>query len=1749
MNSILCATGTVLLILGSCASAQAKNPNMGRQAVVAQPTGEFKPTLESLKQYKFPDQTSHGGNTLTVDGDWIHGEKDKAIGKPRWTAEELSKILRNFEERKAVPIFNLRIHQEGGFPPASIELFKQARALRGAGGTVTAPSRRQDAGKGPEKALPIDGQTFAVEGHTAFVIMPRQADRKRPTPWVWYAPTLPGLPEGREKWMFEKFLDAGMAIAGVDVGESYGSPAGRAIFAAFYKELVEKRGFAGKACLLARSRGGLMHYNWACENPKAVACIAGIYPVCNLRSYPGLDNACDAYGLTAAQLEAQLAEHNPMDRLAALAKAGVPIFHVHGDSDAVVPLEDNSGALARRYRELGGTMRLRIAPGQGHNVWEGFFQCDELVEFVLAHASPAAERDPSPALFQNPPLEARPGAFWDWLNGNVDLAELTRELEEMKAKGMSGAEIWDVGVINPNPAEPIQAGPPFLGPESLNAINHAIDQADRLGLRLGLVASSSWNAGGSWVTPRDAMKGLYHSETTVTGPSKLSQVLPFPANKAPKGADGLPLYYKEVAVLAFPQSPGKVVGGVASILDLSGVIDSTGLLTWDVPPGQWVIVRFVLTNTGQKLVVPSPNSDGLIIDHLDAQAAERHFRYIMDQILKTRPSFDALKYMEVDSVEVDPGTDWTETFVAEFRRRRGYDPTPCLPALAGWSFADPQIAPRFLYDYRKTVSDLWIDGHYRKSTEVLNRYGLQLAAEAGHGGYPRTEPLGACGVTDIPRGEFWNGSQFWCVKEVASAAHIYGRQIVDAESFTGWRHWQDGPLEYKRLADTAFCAGLNRLTFHTFAHEPPRAGLPGQIYHAGEHINVNSTWWSKAGPLFSYFSRCCYLLQQGLSVGDVCYYYGDDAPNLVATRRIGPDPRRLDGATCAHCGRPNPAPADALGTGYDYDVVNSEVILTRMEVKNGRLVLPDGLSYAVLVLPERQDMPLAVLEKIERLVREGATVLGPKPSKSPSLTDYPRCDERVRTLADRVWGNCDGKSVRERSYGKGQVVWDRNRARETLQRRGIGPDFAFDKSGKHTDLDYIHRRTPGADVFFVSNTQMEDVETDCVFRVAPRRAQLWFPDTGEIQSCAACERVAGGAKLKLRLPPAGSVFVVFAETAAKALPPTATREPANMPAPLELTGSWEVKFPPNLGAPPSRIFEKLVSWTSDPDEGIKYFSGTATYLKEFEVPASMLADGCRLELDLGQLRNVADATLNAKHLGIRWKPPFTYDVTGIVRSGKNQLAVEITNLWANRLVGDAALPKEKRITRLTQIVPIGGPLESGLFGPVQLRASSPPVAAVQAGFFTPARKGQIWDTWVYYHEGRYYMYYLAGPGGHWDGHELAISEDGVHWKEYGVVVKPRDGVTWMGTGHIWKSPDFDKTHKWVMNYSEWFGDKQDIMFVTSTDLLHWTKVAEKHRFVQDIRWYKEKGRWDCIDAIQRPDGGLYGYFTADPEEGKVTYRPCGFGFAESKDGITWTALAPVEGDIGGEFGGIQKIGDKYYILISEGRVAVGDKPEGPFLAQKKNPNAFGAGCDIYFPRFFHTAPGGPLVNHFYSGGTVYAAPLKDIEIDREGILRLKWWKNNDSLKAKPVKTRLVVASSGYASSMRMLDAKLNLSRTHVIEGTLGGIQPPQPAGGKHGIFFEQGDGLGQCLLLARDAVRFGEIKADGSDLKILQTSNRDMDLGPVLKFRLVIKGDMMELYVNDYLMNLKRVRCNGRIGFMGADDAGAFKSIRVWQSK
>jgi hypothetical protein len=894
--------------------------------------------------------------------------------------------------------------------------------------------------------------------------------------------------------------------------------------------------------------------------------------------------------------------------------------------------------------------------------------------------------------FFDPPLSARPSVLWAWLNGFVDRDQLTRELEELKAKGFAGAIIWDVGSLS-DPRKIIPAGPAFLGPGSVASISHAIDQAGRLGLELGLFASSSWNAGGEWITPENASRQLLCREIRVQGPGRVRMEIPLP--------EGATAYWKDIAVLAIPE------GGPA--IDISLYMDPQGRLDyWEAPEGISRIMRIVASNTGQTLECPSPNSDGLIIDHLSREAAEIDMTYILDRLLSVRKDLGALKTFMLDSYEVREAVDWTDDFIDEFRARRGYDPVPYLPALFAPEALDPGIAARFLYDYRKTVSDLIIENHFRTVRDLLHTYGVRLLAEAGHGGYARVDALKALGSADIPMGEFWNHQRFWVVKEAASAAHIYGRRIVDAETLTGWRNWQEGPAEYKRRFDIALCAGLNHPTFHTFTHNPPAAGRPGFVYHAGEHFNVNTTWWDQAGPLIEYMSRCGHLLQQGLFAADVAFYYGDQAPNLVPARRIDPDiaPIYPDTA-CLHCGQPRPIQTSSLDRGYDYDYVNSEVILERMRVAGGRIVLPDGLSYALLVLPDRDDMPLEVLRNIGELVEAGATVVGRKPVRAPGLAGFPACDDEVRALADGIWGACDGAAVKERAYGKGRIVWGIP-LDDILRDRGLGPDFrvlGVPNADQH--IDYIHRSTGRDDLYFVSNSAKSTEAFDAVFRVGEDRTpEFWYPETGRIVPCRSFARVEGGCRLTLELPAYGSVFVVFRRTPT----PSAHLSPEPLKAESQpvavIAGPWTVRFPPGWGAPGSALWDGLISWTESEDPGIRYFSGTASYTAEFELGEQRLREGRSWLLDLGALREVAEVTLNGRNLGIVWKEPFQADVTGTLRPGRNTLEVKVTNLWHNRLMGDLLDPGHKPYARTNMVLKAQDLIPAGLLGPVTIRRAA-----------------------------------------------------------------------------------------------------------------------------------------------------------------------------------------------------------------------------------------------------------------------------------------------------------------------------------------------------------------------------------------------------------------------------------------------------------
>ncbi len=901
----------------------------------------------------------------------------------------------------------------------------------------------------------------------------------------------------------------------------------------------------------------------------------------------------------------------------------------------------------------------------------------------------------SPAQFANPPLAARPGAYWPWLNGSVDLATLTSELEEAKAKGMSGLEIWDV-LANSDPGKVVPAGPAFLGEESVRAIRHALREGKRLGLRLGLVASSGWNAGGAWVTPDWAQKQLYSSAHAVKGPGLFAGILPFPVvpKECPKQADGRPQYFREVAVLAVPKNTAKTVAGLASVLNLGDHFQD-GRLSWNVPDGEWVILRFICSNNGQRLIVPSPNSDGLHIDFLEPAATRRHFQTILDRlgITPENAAQSGLSWLELDSMELGAGIPWTDRFPEYFQKWCGYDLVPCLPILAGWKITG--VTEAFRYDHQKALSEQLIFSHYTSGREFLERYGLQLVAEAGGPGAPIWEScaldaLKALGNVSVPRGEFWiRHRNMFLVKEIASAAHIYGGNLVSAESFTTWRRWKDGPFALKQLADRALCEGLNQFVFHTFTHSPPAAGLPGRAYHAGADLNPRATWWADARPFIDYLSRCSYMLQRGLFVADVCGYYGDQSPNFWPAFHDVPRKPVFPG----------------LDPGYDYDIANSDVIINRMRVQGGRWTLPDGHSYRLLVLPAQDHIPAEVLDRIAVLVRAGGVVLGPKPARDPRLADQTRHTARVRELAEELWGSEASATALGRPVGAGKVFAGLTPS-QALAVLGVPPDFTCARPPAGLEIDFIHRRTAAEDLYFVRNSGTNGGLARCRFRVPGQLPEIWDPATGRTGLRLAGVGAGEGIQVDLPLAPGGSLFVVFRPPVAAPGPVQALARPVAWEG---VEGAWTVRFAEGWGAPGEVPFPTLKPWTDFAEEGIKYFSGTAAYHRLLELSAEKLHAGLHAHLDLGEVRELAEVILNGQSLGVLWKPPFRVDLTPVARAGKNELIVKVTNLWINRLVGDLQT-KGRRYARTNQqpwTWTYGGDESwreqaSGLLGPVQL---------------------------------------------------------------------------------------------------------------------------------------------------------------------------------------------------------------------------------------------------------------------------------------------------------------------------------------------------------------------------------------------------------------------------------------------------------------
>ncbi len=867
--------------------------------------------------------------------------------------------------------------------------------------------------------------------------------------------------------------------------------------------------------------------------------------------------------------------------------------------------------------------------------------------------------------FVNPPMSSRPGAFWCWLNGDVTKASITKDLEEMKDKGMSRAEIWDVEARdNINGAFGI--GPKFLGDESVEFIKHAMNEGKRLGIRIGMVASSGWNAGGSWVTPDWAAKALYASALKISGPQSFSDSLPYPELPAncPKDENGMPIYSKEIAVLAIPDHANKKIKSLENVLMLNNQYDGKKL-KWDVPEGDWTLLRFVCSNTGQHLIVPSPNSDGLFIDFFDPKATKRHLAYILGRlgITKGNGKESGLDYLEFDSMELDEATPWTDAMDSVFHAHHNYQILPYLPVFMGWEL--PEGNDRFLYQFKKTVSDQLIFSHYVTGKNFLADYGIDLVAEAGGPGPPiwdscPVDALKALGSVTIPRGEFWiqNRHNIFLVKEVASASHIYGLGTVDAESFTTWRRWKDAPHVLKKHVDRAFCEGLNCVTFHTFANTRPEFGLPGRAYHAGIDMNPTATWWEQSKPFMNYLSRCSYLLSKGKFVGDVAYYYGDKAPNFFPELQRDPNSPRIEG----------------LNAGYDFDVINTDVLMNRMEVSEGKLILPDGLNYNLLVLPNIKDIPDYVVKKVQKMVAAGANVLIQNPE-----------------IVQRING----------------VILQNMTIDDALIKLSIAKDFAHNEQ----ILDFIHRKMGDVDLYFVTNKTNQAISESVEFRVNNKWAEYWDPVTAQQYSIKNAKSNNDRTEINLTLSPYGSCFIVFSKED-RQLPeynqPTETQT-------TEIKGPWTLTFPENWGAPSSVKLDELISWTDHDDEGINYFSGTATYSNSFDLSNDVLNKSNDIYIDLGEVLDVAEVIVNNKSVGVLWTKPFKLNIKDYVKEGNNNIEIRITNMWINRLTGDMDLPVEEKFCRTNRpyitkaYSEIGDETyrvqRAGLIGPVTLEQS------------------------------------------------------------------------------------------------------------------------------------------------------------------------------------------------------------------------------------------------------------------------------------------------------------------------------------------------------------------------------------------------------------------------------------------------------------
>jgi hypothetical protein len=914
--------------------------------------------------------------------------------------------------------------------------------------------------------------------------------------------------------------------------------------------------------------------------------------------------------------------------------------------------------------------------------------------------------------FKTPPHSARPWVFWMWLTVDADPKAITADLEEMHKKGIEGAILYESGTgselsstystmvlkgknyiqtptadfkgayMNPLPGAPLKP----WDKRTRELFRFAAKEAGRIGIKLVLTVGL---AGTSGPIPAEyGQQALLWSEKDITGGRNVDEQLPEPwqqvsathlsvtaaaadykrklARMAQKGKSEYTRH--EIAVLAVPD-----LGNVNAqrAIDISNKVDKDGNLKWAAPIGKWKIMRFAYQPTGRHDVW------GLCTDGMSAEALDTTWNVGVGKMLKEMTPLEhkGLTGVEDDSWEGGE-TTWTKLFAAKFKQQHKYDLVQWLPALAGVTIGDTTQADGVRRDYYRTIADLIATNHYGHLRELANKNGLKLYSEAAG---PNTAQLDATlnsKDVDYAMGEFWIPSvhrptpeRRFLLRNTASANHVNGKLITACEGLTSvGPHWEESFFDLKNVADQAFCDGMNLNVFHNFSQSLTVNDKPNFVYFAGTHYSRNVTWWEQTPAFNAYMARCSYLLQQGLFVADALYYRGD---------AIG-------------IGEPYKTTPALPANGYDHDNCNTDVLLNRVSVKNGRIVLPDGMSYRMLVLAGNNKIPPAALQKIAALVNAGVTVVGPKPL---GIAGNISADQKTisEALLAKLWSGEKGRTVIDKSLAA------------VLKDIHLAPDFTYTGLSDAGDIDWIHRKVGNEDIYFIASRWDAKEKINATFRVSGKQPEIWDPVTGETRPAKAFTQADGLTTVALEFDARGSVFVVFRKPIATT---TQGKAKSNYPALVTnttLTGGWELHFDPKWGGPANLHIDSLKDWTKFDDYNIKHYSGTAVYNKTFTIGKA--SAGKKLILDLGEVHEEAVVKVNGIDLGVVWTKPAQIDISRAVHTGQNKLEVTVVNLWPNRLIGDEPLPVEKRFTltnmhKFNKDTPL---YPSGLIGPVVIK--------------------------------------------------------------------------------------------------------------------------------------------------------------------------------------------------------------------------------------------------------------------------------------------------------------------------------------------------------------------------------------------------------------------------------------------------------------